>query len=111
MHQSILAFQLVRWVTGLIHEVRSSPLAVLRTVAGIEYLHMRQDLPIGLSYPCMNGTAANSVCHTIVQAEAGAPDVLARLSNACAVASGGGNASTLATVSCLALEILFALER
>lgn len=45
-----------------------------------------------------------------LQAEAGAPDVLARLSNACAKI-GGNDASKLAPVACLALELLFTLER
>lgn len=45
-----------------------------------------------------------------LQAEAGAPDVLARLSNACAKI-GGSDASKLAPVACLALELLFTLER
>eukprot|EP00903_Cladosiphon_okamuranus_P009215 g8799.t1 len=44
------------------------------------------------------------------KAEAGAPDVLARLSNACAKI-GGSDASKLAPVACLALELLFTLER
>lgn len=45
-----------------------------------------------------------------LQAEAGAPDVLARLSNACAKIGGNG-ASKLAPVACLALELMFTLER
>lgn len=45
-----------------------------------------------------------------LQAEAGAPDVLAALSNACAKI-GGNDASKLAPVACLALELLFTLER
>ncbi|CAM9163333.1 unnamed protein product, partial [Hapterophycus canaliculatus] len=45
------------------------------------------------------------------KAEAGAPDVLARLSNACASVGGGADGSKLAPVACLALELLFSLER
>ncbi|CAM9144351.1 unnamed protein product [Ectocarpus sp. 6 AP-2014] len=44
------------------------------------------------------------------KAEAGAPDFLARLSNICAKI-GGGDASKVAPVACLALELLFTLER
>ncbi|CAM9867800.1 unnamed protein product [Ectocarpus sp. 8 AP-2014] len=44
------------------------------------------------------------------KAEAGAPDFLARLSNTCAKI-GGGDASKVAPVACLALELLFTLER
>lgn len=46
----------------------------------------------------------------LLQAEAGAPDILARLSNACAKI-GGNDASKLAPVACFALELLFTLER
>ncbi|CAM9687077.1 unnamed protein product, partial [Laminaria digitata] len=44
------------------------------------------------------------------KAEAGAPQVLARVSDACARV-GGGDASRLAPVACLALELLLTLER
>ncbi|CAB1096230.1 unnamed protein product [Ectocarpus sp. CCAP 1310/34] len=44
------------------------------------------------------------------KAEAGAPDFLARLSNTCAKI-GGGDALEVAPVACLALELLFTLER
>ncbi|CAM9312235.1 unnamed protein product [Ectocarpus sp. 12 AP-2014] len=44
------------------------------------------------------------------KAEAGAPDFLARLSNTCA-RIGGGDASKVVPVACLALELLFTLER